>query len=190
MSERRIDVPDIATEFFDRYYALGVADQKRFLRACHWYFVSDQAWSISHSVSFTALVQAIEVLLVVPSGTQTCGECGRTLGAGPTKLFAEFVKLHAPDTDGAMRRRLYSKRSALTHGRTLLSADERSLSALSPLRVQEQRAHGELREITRAVLINWLFGPGNAKVRGVVTPRPVSSFMKSVRIGGQNDAGQ
>jgi hypothetical protein len=78
---------------------------------------------VSQSSSLVAAVQAVEVLLPRSTGAW-CSTCGLMQGAGPTARFKEFLDRHLGPDDGPVRKQLYARRSRLTHGHTLMSADE------------------------------------------------------------------
>ena len=150
-------VPALAEPFFDAFYALDNASRDRILRACYWYHVADEFWRSSHSAAFTALVQAIEVLVDWGSGAGQCPECGRSLDVGPTAKFSEFVDRYAAGTDATARRHLYSLRSDLTHGRALFLRDRQQwMAGLHPQSTGEESEHRQLRVIAREVIINRL----------------------------------
>jgi hypothetical protein len=150
-------VPALAEPFFDAFYALDKAGRDRILRACYWYHLADELWRSSHSAAFTALVQAIEVLVDWGSGAGQCPECGQSLDAGPTAKFSEFVDQYAAGTDTKARKHLYGQRSSLTHGRALFLRDRQQwMAGLHPQSIGEQNEHRHLRLIARDVIINRL----------------------------------
>lgn len=177
-------VPDLASSYLDRYFALDPLAQHRFLRACYWWNRANEAWAISHSMSWTGLVQAVEVLIDSPRGTATCPTCGLRRGPGPTRQFMEFVEQFAPGIDEKTRRDFYDTRSQLDHGGPILLADEEEALSpgLHPSAVDEMHAQDALRNAVRAVLLNFLMGDQTSKYIGL-PPKSGTMFMRSVQLG-------
>jgi hypothetical protein len=119
-----LTIPALMAGALDCFFSMDLDERSKFLRACYWFALSGELWPTSHSASFTALVQSIEVLVPRATGGGECPSCKKQLGPGPTRLFSDFVETYASNTDEKERRRLYGKRSALSHGNDLLVDDE------------------------------------------------------------------
>src|SRR5688572_4499848 len=120
--DQRLELPNSFSIMFQTFGRLSVADRRRFLTSCFWFQHATQVHGQSRSASFTALISAIEALVIPEGGQPQCSTCGRSLGPGPTERFAQFLETFAPGA-GEMRRerkRLYGIRSALSHGGSLL----------------------------------------------------------------------
>jgi hypothetical protein len=109
-----------------------------------------------------AATQAIEALRPQVSEGERCDSCGHVLGAGPTQQFIDFVNRYVPWQDGETereRRKLYSVRSALTHGGTLLDSDRDlgvGFGSFHPTPLEQREATGRLLRLARLAGVNWL----------------------------------
>jgi hypothetical protein len=153
-----LTVPALLGPSLDRFFALGVADQARFLRAFYWFALSSQLWPLSHSASYNALAQAIEVLLPASSGAPDCPSCHRPTGPGPTRKFSDFVEQYAPGIDRKQRSRLYGIRSALSHGGHVFLGDDGdySFAGIHPRWADERQNHDMMQQVARTALISRL----------------------------------
>src|SRR5439155_14540763 len=138
-SDRVLEVPANLADLLGAFFSLSREHRDAFLRACFWFQHAKMIHSYSRSAAFTAVVSAIEALMPGVKGPEVCEKCGRPIGVGPTKLFMEFVERFAPGgASEADRRKLYSIRSALSHGGSLLPSDRRTWSPhLTPARIEE-----------------------------------------------------
>jgi hypothetical protein len=153
-----LEIPSTFTESLELVRALSNHDRERFLRACYWYQQSSATWLISRSISFEALVCAIEALMPDQQPGDPCQECGRPQGEGLTKIFTDFVDRFVPEIPRQQRRNFYRLRSAISHGGKLLHADEVSWGFGLQQGAEDQEMRS-LSAIVRAVLINWLHTP-------------------------------
>jgi len=154
-----LDLPTDFTVLLDRFYALPREDPDRFLRASYWFAHAQFVSNISRSASFTALVSAIEALMPPPDVSLKCVTCNRSTGKGPTAQFSDFVSCFAPDpmVSNSDRRKLYSLRSALSHGGSLLHSDRTGwMGGMTGKSIDEWEDHQAMWRIVRVTLVNWL----------------------------------
>jgi hypothetical protein len=118
-----LTLPEAITPWMEGYLAAPEDLKRRLLRSAYWINHAAQMAQLSQSSSLVAAVQAIEVLLP-RSSRPTCPTCGLMQGPGPTASFKEFLDHHLGPDDGPVRKQLYNRRSQLTHGHSLMSADE------------------------------------------------------------------
>jgi hypothetical protein len=145
--------------WLDTFSSLSEAKKAKVLRSAYWLHHSIDVWRLSKSASYQSLIQAVEAVIEVPKGHPQCPECHRTLGPGPTKLFAEFLDRYAPASTRSKSARnvLYSTRSGLTHGDTLLHMDHGAMFAwYGPIAPHEHALVSEARQICRQAIIAWL----------------------------------
>jgi hypothetical protein len=148
-------IPASLTTSLAQAEVLAGEDRERFLRACYWYQQSEKLRYYSRSVSFVALVSAIESLIPPESG-ERCEACGRDKSPGPTQRFSNFVDKHLPAAvPEAARKGFYAMRSALAHGGKLLHADEGNWG-FGFAGVGERVQLDTLSRLTRLVLLIWL----------------------------------
>ena len=138
----------------------------KFCRASYWAQVSAKVFTISQSASFAALVSAIEVFL--PNPEHRCTKCGRHTStnccsechqpqAGPTKAFRDFLEEFVPGIPAAHRNKLYSVRSSLSHGSSLVAGDLAEIGfRFTPKLTESWQERLLLSEIVQLVLVNWL----------------------------------
>lgn len=152
-------LPESIADCLEIFESLDSDRWKRILRAAFWLDHSSHVWRLSKSASYQSLIQAVEVLIDVPKDQPKCSECHRTLGIGPTALFVKFLEDYAPassDLEPA-RSELYSMRSSLSHGNTLLHMDQGIVyNWYGPRPPHEHMLISNARLICRRAIINWL----------------------------------
>jgi hypothetical protein len=154
-----LDLPDTFETSLDVYFGMSRENQERFMRACFWFQYAQRVARLSYSGAFTALVSAVEALMGDAKPERICDACSRPVGVGPTKRFIEFVERFAPGPAIAKehRRKLYSLRSALTHGGHLLHADRYGWGGgMTANALSEQSDQRALWQAVQIVLVNWL----------------------------------
>lgn len=156
---QELDLPNDFAALLDHFYACSREDRDRFLRASYWFAHAQHVSNISRSASFTALVSAIEAMMPPPDGMEKCITCNRSLGKGPTAQFVDFVSRFAPDpvVSNSDRRKLYSLRSALSHGGSLLHSDRTGwMGGMTGKSLDEWEDRQAMWRIVRLTLVNWL----------------------------------
>ena len=156
---QELDLPNDFAALLDHFYACSREDRDRFLRASYWFAHAQHVSNISRSASFTALVSAIEAMMPPPDGMEKCITCNRSLGKGPTAHFVDFVSRFAPDpvVSNSDRRKLYSLRSALSHGGSLLHSDRTGwMGGMTGKSLDELEDRQAMWRIVRVTLVNWL----------------------------------
>lgn len=153
-------MPSELTHLLDRYFALSVQLQLRYLRAAYWYDHAMQISSISRSATYVALSRAVEALLPpAPKNPPRCETCKTDISGGPTKRFSQLVdRLTGGAISSTQRRRFYQLRSKLTHGNELLIDDEEA-SHGTPSWLSQQNELMAMSNVARVVLLNWLIQP-------------------------------
>jgi len=151
-------VPTTLTASLDKFYALPISDQQRFIRACYCFNHARVTFSYSQSASFMALINAIETLIPQTKGEPHCKECGRPIHSVVSR-FKDFMEKYTNDLSEeakAERQRLYDIRSSLSHGDYLLHADIEVVWGMEPSSEQERQAHERAWRWTRIAMVNWL----------------------------------
>jgi len=168
-SGKPLQLPTTFTESLAAYDKLDEESKTKFCRASYWSHVSSRVFAVSQSAAFAALVSAVEVFL--PEPVERCTECGRPTSAdrcescnqpiaGPTRQFREFVERYAPGVPARDRNRLYSRRSSLSHGSSLLPRDLSEIGfRFTPETTEAWSERQLLSQIVQLVLINWLNSP-------------------------------
>ena len=155
-NEDAMSVPNGLPRALQRYTSLPFDEQRRFLRSCYWFQLSERQWELSESASYQSLVQAIEALLPRPSAEGTCVACNRPL-EGPTRAFKDFIEKYAAWTTRAERDNFYAIRSSVVHGSALfLSDSESDFGGINPLRWQQREVHWRMAKVARSALVNYL----------------------------------
>jgi hypothetical protein len=164
--ESVFDLPASFPTLLDRYYASGNSRRNRVMRWAFWLNHAGLVWRLSQSATYMAATQAIEALRPQVSEGERCDSCNHVLGAGPTQQFINFVNRYMPRQDDKTekgRRTLYSVRSALTHGGTLLDSDRDlgiGFGSFHPTPIQQREATGRVLRLARLVGVNWLLEDG------------------------------
>jgi hypothetical protein len=152
-----LDLPDVFESLLDRYFASPRVDKDRFLRAAYWFQYAQRVANISRSGAYMSLVSSVEALMREAQPSPNCAACNRPTGIGPTKRFIDFVETYAPGSGSAKdRRQLYSLRSALAHGGTVLIADRHAWGSMSSTWLSEMNDQRAMWQLVRVVLVNWL----------------------------------
>jgi hypothetical protein len=159
-------VPADLDESICRYIELSAGNRQKFDRATYWVDMASRQWNISMSLSFAALVAAVESL--TDRGTTHrvyCDKCQKECphdAPGATAKFREFFESYAPDQSLANRRsKMYALRSGILHGGELMQLDQDYAfgAAWDPPQLIERDLHEELWSLTRIALRNWLKNP-------------------------------
>jgi hypothetical protein len=161
---RGLNVPADLDQLIDCYTTLSEVNQRRCDRATFWFDMASRQWNISVSASFAALVSAIESL--TERGAVhgfTCPICGGTCRhevPGATERFRDFFEKYA--AAAALRKRrteMYSLRSGILHGSTLMQLDQDLAFGWDPHWWNQSELHEELWGLTRVALRNWIKKP-------------------------------
>ena len=153
-----LDLPDLLEQLVDTYFSMTQEGRDRFIRASFWFQYAQRVGRISHSGSFTALVSSVEALMSEARPVSQCPTCERPIGAGPTKRFVDFVASYAgAGLSNTQRRELYSLRSALSHGGSLMHSDRFGWgSRMTSNSLSEWSSERTMWQVVRLVLVNWL----------------------------------
>ena len=151
---------DLDLQIF-RYLGLPLVQQERFDRAAYWMSMAARQWEVSTSLSFTALVSAVEAL--TEHGVQHrihCPDCNKAIphdAPGATERFRAFFSRHAAGTlDRGRQGEIYALRSGILHGSNLITLDFDLAHGWDPPWWNERELHGDLWRVTSAALRNWL----------------------------------
>ena len=159
-----LELPTSIELMFDRYYGLESNRRERFLRWAYWITHSGSVAGLSTSASYMATIQAVETLRPRGRAGHACPVCGLQTGPGETRQFIDFMDEYVPRQDGeteAERRTLYSPRSGLTHGGTLMQQDlERGFAQFTPTWIEERRTTNRASALARLAGVNWLLADG------------------------------
>lgn len=155
-------IPADLDESICRYMELAPVSRRKFDRSAYWMDMASHQWDISMSVSFACLVSAIESLTERGQiHRHTCPACGEPCqheAPGATERFRVFFETYAPGSALRSRRsEMYSLRSSILHGSSLMQLDQDLLiGGWDPPKRNERELHDELWEITQVALRNWL----------------------------------
>ena len=140
-------VPSDLDESIYRYQNLPTLRRQEFDRAAYWFAMASRQWTVSVSLSFGALVSAVESLI-------------NQRGPGATARFRNFLKQYAPGASlEARRNEMYDLRSGIFHGSDLMTLDQDISFGWDPPWWNERELHEELWGLTRTVIRNWLRNP-------------------------------
>lgn len=148
-----------------RYLNLPAQHRQKFDRAAYWMSMASRQWNISMSLSFTALVSAIEALADRGVNHRLhCPDCDKATthqSPGATERFRAFLEQYATDTlDRPRRSQIYSLRSGILHGSSLVTLDYDLAHGWDPPWWNERELHADLWRVAYAALRNWLRNSG------------------------------
>lgn len=155
---RPLTFPDVLDLSVSTYEALSSKAQEEFQRAAYWLKKSSDMSRISQSLSFCALVYALEGLIDKPKKIDDCVECGkdqfdRSFSEGLWALLKEYGS-------GVSQKEInevYRIRSAVSHGRWLMpDRDEVNVLSFTAENNVSRNMAFKLQKICRIVLVNWL----------------------------------
>jgi hypothetical protein len=156
-----LEMPDDMAKSFDNFFALPPHLQDRFLQASFWLNQANRVDSLS--AMFMHTIQAIESLAWQPRGQEHCEACGKSKGAGPTRLFHEFLERFAPQAI-EQRKVLYEVRSGLSHGsRPPFLIDTEVHFGFVPEDLDQRRYVSNAMEAAMLAMHNWLRDPGHPR---------------------------
>ena len=146
------------------YMALSGENRVKFDRATFWMEMASRQWDTSVSVSFAALVSAIESLTERGDRHQfNCPSCHKPTEhevPGATEKFRAILERYTPgDTLKSQRNKMYTLRSRILHGSELMQLDQDFYSGWDPPGWNERELNNELWSLTRIALRNWLKNP-------------------------------
>jgi hypothetical protein len=180
-----LQFPSNIDALLSAYYSLPTPDRQKMLRSCYWLQHAQSVFHRSRSAAFMAITTAIEVFFEdVPESK--CPHCDQRLVDGKSKRtqFAEFLdklvpldsftdKMVGDELSFKQRvKRLYDKRSDLTHGTRLFSGDAGELFAFRPIENQEWYDLVTLHRITQYALSQWLIDVRQASGLTAAVPSP------------------
>lgn len=153
----------------DKIDSLLKRDRIKFDMACSCYYQSSKVWSESHSLSFIALVTALECLFEEYEKCKDCGSpsveafekcktCGEPIFK-ITKTLKDFLDTHVPFIDVMKKERdlIYNIRSRLAHGLEMLHRDFEQGVAINPIRQYQEQFSRNIRYIVFVGIYNWLW---------------------------------
>ena len=146
------------------YMALPEENRAKFDRATFWMEMASRQWDTSVSVSFAALVSAIESLTERGDRHQfNCPACHKPTEhevPGATEKFRAILERYTPgDMLKSQRNKMYTLRSRILHGSELMQLDQDFYSGWDPPGWNEWELNNELWGLTRVALRNWLKNP-------------------------------
>jgi hypothetical protein len=153
-------LPDDLDESICAYNARSRANRERFDRAAFWLDISSANWETSVSVSFAALVSAMEALAERGESHSfdcpVCKQRGTHEPVGATRRFRELLKGHS--TKRTLDR-MYGLRSDILHGADLMLIDQGRDFGWDPPTTEEMDMVRELWSAARAAMREWLRSP-------------------------------
>lgn len=153
-------VPSDLDESICAYQALSPANRAKFDRAAFWLDIASANWETSVSVTFAALVSAMEAFTEKSQGHSfTCPVCkkqGTHEVIGATKRFKEFLGAHAK---GKLLDNIYGLRSHILHGAELMQIDKALDFGWDPPYLEQMEMIRELSGVAKVAMRHWLRNP-------------------------------
>lgn len=154
-----LDLPSILDELFASYYSLDSDAAETYLAACKLFGLGHEAWSMSKSLSYIALVSSLEALIHFEhkdEKIERCSICEQPKYAVGRK-FREFLDSHV--THGFPKKeanRLYQIRCGIVHRGQLLLADNLLSTLLDSETYLERQTHETVMKAAQVCLVTWL----------------------------------
>jgi hypothetical protein len=119
---------------------------------------SESVWEESKSLSYIALISALEALMETPA-VEDCERCGQPMYR-VTQRFREFLLRHVPGIESIPEwKMLYGVRSELSHGHDFMVRDTSSVISISRRLMVEENVERVLRQIAKVAIRDWLYWP-------------------------------
>jgi len=161
---RGLRVPTDLDESIQAYSNLLDSNRIKFDRAAFWLEMASRQWTVSFSISFAALVSAVESLTTRGAIHRLqCEQCAAERPheqPGATEAFRALFEEYAPGA--ALRKRrseMYALRSGILHGSDLMEFDRNRDFGWDPPWSNQRELHSELWSITGLAIRNWLKNP-------------------------------
>jgi hypothetical protein len=156
-----LSVPANLDEMIARYQSLTPPRREQFDRAAYWIDMASRQWNVSMSLSFAALVAAIEALTLRGETHRLfCRDCGKSIShdaPGATQQFRDFLERHAPGKSRKRQRdEMYGLRSDILHGSNLMKLDHDLSHGMDPPSWNERELHSDLWSLAQTAVRTWL----------------------------------
>lgn len=154
-------LPDSFEYYLGKFSELSKSDSRAFSRALHWFKKSSDVYTISHSLSYSALVYALEGLLEKPVNTGKCPTCNRdNFDKSVSNRFREFLDKHSIGLPSDQINEIYRIRSSIAHGGGLMPRDEEMPGFRFNVNNNSKDAvFRKLQHVCQLVLLSWLSSP-------------------------------
>lgn len=154
-------LPDDLDESICAYRALSRENREKFDRAAFWLDIGSANRETSVSVTFAALVSAVEALTERGEShlfdCPVCKQKGTHEPVGATKRFREFLKAHASQKQLGL---MYKLRSEILHGADLMLIDQGRDFGWDPPSSEELDMVRELWSAVPEAIRHWMRNPG------------------------------
>jgi hypothetical protein len=148
-----LELPACLPLIVDRLESASPAVRDQFLRASFWLDRALAGWHDSISLSYVALVNAVETIVANGPG-QRCELCGSSV-PGATRRFKGCVEKYGGDEVATGRSELYDLRSKLVHGRLLFERDMPGTLRFDPSGLGQRDSWDAMHAIARRAIVNW-----------------------------------
>jgi hypothetical protein len=151
-----LQVPASLGEVATRLDAASEEVRDGFLLSAYWRERFQVTWDLSTSLSYIAVINALEVLLP-ETEVDRCPTCGLNRAPGPTRKLKNLLDTYAPEIEFNDRAKLYRLRSGLVHGGSLMGHDlPRGFGALVPRTQEEMDTFSAALRFSRLAAVRWL----------------------------------
>lgn len=154
----KFHLPAHIVDYLKKYNSLNENHLEMTRLSAYWLQRSSLVQSASFSLSFSALVFALESLIHSPKKKGDCEHCGQVIyEMSISKCFRELIDTYATGIPKEKVNRMYDLRSAIAHGSDLIPRDKGSAAFrfTAPL-IRSDSDYRETRQICQVVFLNWL----------------------------------
>ncbi|MEZ5877161.1 MAG: HEPN domain-containing protein [Tepidamorphaceae bacterium] len=153
----KFHLPTTIGEYFRKYDSLSLQDREMALLSAHWLQKSSVVYSASASLSFSAIVYALESLIRNPARIGDCDTCGQAIyERSISESFRELIETHARDVPKKSMNDIYALRSKIAHGSGLIAHDQNVGFRFSDPLMKSRDLHHMAMHVCQVVFINWL----------------------------------
>lgn len=150
-------LPSTIATYCRKYEALSQDEKKMAHLSAHWLQKSSVIHNASVSLSFSAIVFALESLIHPPKQTGKCRNCEKVLyESSISQCFRDLIETYARGISKNDVNDIYAIRSKIAHGSGLMGHDQNVGFRFSDPLIRSQTLYEQARGLCQVVFINWL----------------------------------
>ena len=157
MPDSRFHLPTTIGAYFQKYEALSLLEKAMADLSAHWLQKSKVVHSTSASLSFSAIVFALESLIHNPRQVEKCKKCDQAIyEKSISECFRDLIETHAKGVPRKDVNDIYALRSKIAHGSGLMTHDQHVGFRFSDPLMKSRVLHRKARKLCQEVFIDWL----------------------------------
>jgi len=150
-------LPNAIGEYLQKYESLSAQEKAMARLSAHWLQKSSTVRSASVSLSFSAIVYALESLIHTPKKLRDCEACDQAVYEKSIgQNFRDLIATHAKGVPVKSVNDIYTLRSKIAHGSGLMAHDQNVGFRFSDPLMRSDSLYRMARQVCQVVFINWL----------------------------------